>query len=186
MKKAKAQVDGLRRRHENGICAATVLMNDPEIVDGARILELAAGAEFRAFKRLTNKQKEPDQCEALSHAWSQRQWLEVLREARQDIQDTAALERCGFRVRFPAGILESPGVQDALVSEDAKKATALSRLVDAAEEERCGSMCLWTNQYPYKLAGFLDPETCAATMSAFRRDVEAWRAAKAGFSPTRG
>ena len=45
-------------------------------------------------------------------------------------------------------------------------------------------MICWSEYYPYKLAGLLDPAQSKETLDAFKRDVKAYSAARASGNQT--
>ena len=175
---AKQEVDSFKNRHQNAVVAGTRLMCNTDIVYGSRILALGTRAEAAEFGRVACTFKGPDAVSAVCQQWAQWSWLETLKETVRSATDLKALSRCGFRVEFPEASRQNLMITSPEVKYEDSIANTLGVLISRITSTRAGSMLMWTDQYPYKLAAMLDPASSQRAMSEFQRDVKAFWAAK--------
>jgi hypothetical protein len=180
---ANNKLEALKKRQQNNMVAATKLVADVDVINGFRVLLLAAKSQWTGFNALISQLTSPEKCLAHSISWAQWGWLSDLEKCDDCLSDAMGLNRCGidtnFSVKETEGLtLKSPGVmyQNAL-------AQRLYRLVHLIEATRAGSLVQRSQYYPFKLAGLVseDPAIVESTLKEFKRDVEAWWAAKDNF-----
>jgi hypothetical protein len=177
VKDAKSKLQALQKKSESNLAAVAKILADEDVTYGARIIALATRAEYTYFTDVVKHLLGPESSAAFSHDWSQWSWMQPLKDTLGCLRDAPELGRCGFRVCFPSH-MASFTTDSAEVKLQNARAKTLGVFVQSIVSERAGSMLIWTSQYPYMLAGLLLPGSRAETMAEFKRDVEAWWAAK--------
>ena len=178
VRNAKAKLDALKKKHQHHIAAAAVLMCDLDCVRGSRLLALGTRASHREFNDGLQALKSPESSAKQCQQWTQWSWLFYLKEAFKSLSDTQELGRCGMTTTFRRAIVADARADSPEVKYEDSLAKTLSRLVYSTVSARIGSNLVWTDQYPNLLFGALDNAVEQKVLTEFKRDVEAWWAAK--------
>ena len=157
VKAARDRLQSLRARTRNTVELAMRLLLDADLCYVSRHLALFLRPQHKEYVALTRSIRSRPSCVQMHVSWSQWSWLEACVEEWDCLSDLDALSRAGIvcspeafakSVPNPADQSYHLDVQDQYVSQ---MLTLLLSLLG----RRCGSMVMYSEAYPYRLAGLL-------------------------------
>ena len=159
--------------------ALTAVEQDPDQINGHRLILLSTDATYRFFNLHYSGLKGSEAGLQFARDMAAEKWMKVNRDTWACMQNVKELERAGFTVSFSAEtIAKLPTLASQIKYEDTL-AHNLGTMVQTLSTANTSSFCRYSEYYPDKLAGILsdDEAEVAECMEEFGLDVKAWRRA---------
>ena len=181
MNAAKAKIAQLRDAGGHTCKLVCRLASDRDVLSGIRLLAEGSRCMYSWYSTLYKDLKAPERCAAHAQGWASSSWLEPLKETLRSRGNLAALEHCGFQVRFQMSLLRGMSPQAPAVVYQDNLAKTLGTFTWEIVAEVSSHMMWWSGYYPgrFVLLTSKDHRIVKQTMRQFQVDCEAYWFAKA-------